>query len=135
MNREIEFRGIWQDGSPNGMWVYGLLRKVIRRIDGKVFVQYVIDEAREDDHWSGIVDIKTVGQYTGLKDKNGVKVFEGDILTIGDKNILYVVTWLDTGLKGKQIGNMSCIGLIFWQNELEVIGNVHEHSHLLEEEA
>jgi len=65
--------------------------------------------------------------------KNGKEIFEGDVITNGDKNIKYVVEWHDCGLRARQINNESYIGLAYWQNRLEIIGNVFENSGLLGE--
>ena len=72
-------------------------------------------------------------QYTGLKDKNGKEIYEGDIFHIGSKKILYVVEWIDCGLKGRQIKNISWIGLDYWKDDIEVIGNIYENPELMEE--
>ena len=67
-----------------------------------------------------------VEMCTGLCDKNGVEVYEGDIYHHRDKTIKYVVEWHDTGLMGKQMGASSWAGLIYFKDETEVIGNIHE---------
>src|SRR3990167_612520 len=70
-------------------------------------------------------------QYAGLKDKNGKEIYEGDIFNQGDKKIKYLVEWVDTGFKGKQLGtNTSWVGLEFHQRFIEVIGNIYENPEL-----
>lgn len=73
-------------------------------------------------------------QYTGLKDKNEKEIYEGDIFHIGSKKNLYVVEWIDCGLKGRQIRNKSWIGLDYWKDDIEVIGNIYENPELMEDE-
>nr|DAX72251.1 MAG TPA: YopX protein [Caudoviricetes sp.] len=75
-------------------------------------------------------DLKIM-QYTGLKNKNNKEIYEGDIFHIGSKKILYIVEWIDCGLKGIQIRNKSWIGLDYWKDDIEVIGNVYENPELL----
>ena len=73
-------------------------------------------------------------QYAGLKDKNEKEIYEGDIFHIGSKKILYVVEWIDCGLKGKQIKNKSWIGLDYWKDDIEVIGNIYENPEVIKED-
>lgn len=79
-----------------------------------------------------------IEQYTGLKDKNGEEIYEGDIVRYGndnaaiiwrEKNAEFGVKWLDCGVEDS----------ISWQIGIEktpseVIGNIHENPELLEEE-
>lgn len=138
--REILFRGK-DNGVMSNQWQYGSadftdkeFPRIIRpdRFGNKMFIP---------------IDPNTVGQYTGLNDKNGKKIFEGDILHIvseccnynfktsvgvkyGYKSGLYVDGEFDGG-------DFNEIGFAFdyWQNEdaeIEVIGNIHDNPELLE---
>ena len=160
MNREIKFRGIAIEGEDKGKFVYG---------------SYVYDDVREkhiicsfDTEVEGCepynsygtlvpVDIvirvnkDTVGQYTGLKDKNGNEIYEGDVLkqvkkssregyesSSYDKNNFEVVFKYGSFWLQRPYGDSAYIRNFPNTDEFvgfecfEVIGNIYENPELLE---
>ena len=115
----ILFRGKRID---NGKWVYGeywTYRGTYR----------INDPVKENSY---IIDINTRGQFTGLLDKNGVKIFEGDFLQDEDKAIGIVV--FDKGrFVGIFDGRTYCAELYRDARESQVIGNIHYNPELLTE--
>lgn len=70
-------------------------------------------------------------QFTWLLDKNWNEIYEGDIYHQGDSRILYIVEWLDTGLKGRQNWNKSTAWISHFQSDIEVIWNIFESPDLI----
>lgn len=142
MNERFLFRGKRKD---NGKWVYGWLRSLhsydpqTKQISSIYFTEISDDLRSRADI---IVDYKTVGQCTGLEDKNGKLIFEGDILKFvndDDESSLYVVIW-NTSLLSWQVQEISYYvkNDYYGFDELcefgdtEVIGNVYDNPELLQ---
>ena len=121
MTREIKFRGKRID---TGEWVYGYLAD-----------DNYINDINTVDLSSVEVDPDTVGQYTGLKDRNGDDVFEGDLLRTFEDDIM-VVKWVGSGFISSCI-KPAITGLIntnrYAYPVSEVIGNIHDNPELLED--
>lgn len=74
---------------------------------------------------------ETVGQYTGLTDKNGVRIFEGDIAEYEGK--YYVVRYSEKYARFifTRIGSEYAVFTVFDYERCEVIGNIHDNPELL----
>ena len=124
LKRDIVFRG---KSKSTGEWVEGSL------IGNDVIVGKIV-EFEEDyfctEFWYK-VDPETVGQFTGMTDKKGKKLFEGDVYSMGEKNILYVVIFDKSQFIGKQVGNRSLAGLEYWKSDIGIVGNVYDNPELL----
>lgn len=128
--REILFRG---KRVGDGEWVVGTLVKM-----GPVgYVRHFILPDYASAFYDIEVDPATVDQYTGLTDKNGVKIFEGDILFTTNPNCkIWYVDYKPTAFCANQSNvNYSCILDEFVSGfEAEVIGNTHDNPELLSKE-
>lgn len=122
--REIKFRAMINTHSvmkPDYKWKYG---SVVIYSDGSAHIH---DEAvdREFTGKNYPIDSETVGQYTGLKDKNGKEVWEGDIVEEKEEGEIFIY-------EIKVIEDRYTTGWgIGYRNVVEVIGNIYEAPELL----
>ena len=139
MNREIKFRGKRVD---NGEWVQGFLIKSrvvddwhcscdwvysiqVEHLDNGSYYRYMVYE----------IETPTVGQFTGLTDKNGVELFEGDLMqwtsTDTDGSLMKQIDeirYSDAGFICGKEDECLIYYLMFnptYEN-IELIGNIHE---------
>ena len=126
MQREILFKAKSIEPSTFGMWFEGSLM-----VCGAC--RYILPEnpLTPIGLLKHRINPKTAGQFTGMTDKNGKRIFEGDVYSMGEKNILYVVIFDKSQFIGKQVRNRSLAGLEYWKSDIEIIGNIHDNPELL----
>lgn len=130
--REILFRAKRKD---NGEWVYGYF--VNEYDDFQIYVQPQITTRSGREY----VNENTLGQYTGLTDKNGAKIFEGDIVEYetGKKVRIGRVFFSDfrasfsvtAGKNGSARINNDLFNYIQSRNSVIVIGNIYDNPELI----
>lgn len=142
--REYLFRGKRID---NGEWVDGDL---VRASEGKSYIVEDCETNCDDGETTDLfatswyeVDPATVGQFTGLLDKNGKRIFEGDICRDNTGDIVQIVwsknhSWGCKIIKGCTLSLNLTFPLWQWDNcrengfrKIEVIGNIHDNQELL----
>ena len=137
--REILFRG---KDVRTGYWKEGSLVREWLGVDIGYTIRDVPDRFNQIAFRS-IVDPKTVGQFTGLTDKNGKKIFEGDICKfrewdngemcwIGHVHFEHCQFIISGGANKECPSNFHLVLSRFSPENIEVIGNIHDNPELLE---
>lgn len=145
--REILFRGKRLD---NGEWILGdLVRGSARVNPGKVYICPGLVAGQKGSYGDLMlggfieVDPETVGEFTGVKDANGIKIFEGDLLGPGAEELYpwkipYVVA---PSIYGGGFSYAKRVGAICWEyselyedevSNMVVVGNLCDNPELLE---
>lgn len=143
--REIKFRGKRLD---NGEWIYGSLLVSHFKDDKKE--RYFITQFSGNYTFEHEVDPNTVGQFTGLKDKSGREIWEGDIFKEDGSGIVRSVFRVPGGLAFEDnpvsfgydhrapvypYSSIAEMQSVSWLSQCcEVIGNIHDNPELLKTE-
>lgn len=145
--REILFRGKRRD---NGEWTYGSLLKPIFGAKPAILQDASVDDSCRLDFEYHFVDPAAVGQFTGLTDRNGKRIFEGDIIKTRYANVPKADFIEEVVFhNGRFCALYKKLGCEMWQRLAdgvphhpgdrsaymewcEVIGNIHDNPELLE---
>lgn len=122
--REYLFRGKF-----GNEWKYGFLS-----IEPKSLVIKEPYKNENSNVWH--IDADTVGQYTGMKDKNGKRIFEGDIIDFSDRSdsdgygvVKYDASETEFGIEYDNI--YESLGKHYYPEDIEVIGNIYDNPNLV----
>lgn len=147
--REILFRGKRAD---NGKWVEGYYTKS-EKLNTDGYTYFIVEEAVNGGAY--FINPETIGQFTGLTDRNSKKLFEGDIVQYYFANKIPAYTGIIEYGEHDPYSNVNercCVGFyIDWQNddellrrdigfwarkrEIEIIGNIYDNPDLVEKES
>jgi uncharacterized phage protein (TIGR01671 family) len=124
--REHKFRGQRYDTKE---WIYGsLLENDIIVVKGATDVDE--DYIGFSDEWSSVLP-ETVGEFTGLLDKNGKEIFEGDIVKYNfittERQAIFKIVWCRYGWCLVDNDEVEYLDSAEWHcGEAEIIGNIHD---------
>lgn len=133
MKREIKFRGKCKN---SGEWLYGYLFNYELSLTAVTpCINICIPASLEEVYSDCTVYSDTIGQYTGLRDKDGKEIYEGDIVSIGN-NLKAVVIWFNGSFRFKD--ELSCkatyfedMGVMMHDYDVCIIGNIYDNHELL----
>jgi len=145
MSREIKFRAKVADSDYENEKQSDMIGSFVH-FTGFIGLENDIGYVEQLEEIHGVgwfdVDLKTLGQYTGLKDKNGKEIYEGDIvdylgdIELANSNVLRVIEYKDEEacfVARLPIGDYSSDKAVYLnEHDFKVIGNIYENLELLE---
>lgn len=123
--RDIFFRAIFRGKDmATKKWVHGYYLKMVRT--------YIFSIDKKEEIIRVFVDRNTIGQYTGLKDRDGYEVYEGDIVQDPDDGALAEVVW-DEDQAGFLISFLNCSVTAENMYCYSVVGNIIDNPEMVKE--
>ena len=134
MNREILFRA-----KCSGVWRYGSYvhfdKKPIHDCYNTKYRDFIVVNGVYGENHYPITEFSSIGQYTGLKDKNGKKIFEGDVVIIGEKLKAKVIYYDGAFRMQSEFSptpvDTTDMGYMMREFSVRVIGNIHDNPELI----
>ena len=125
MTREIKFRGKTKVGNE---WIYGttISQGTIKRKANMWYMEVA------ENKWTGLQP-GSLGQYTGLKDRNGDEIYEGDILERGELSGKGKVYFSDGTFKVDFKGYAYSLDFVVSDYFPEIVGNIYDNPKLIDE--
>ena len=137
MYREILFRA-----KCFGKWRYGSYvhfdKKPTHDCYNCNYKDFIVTNEVDGDHHYPITELSSLCQYTGLKDKNGKKIFEGDVVIIGEKLKAKVIYYDGAFRMQSEFSptptDTTDMGYMMREFSVRVIGNIHDNPELLKQQ-
>lgn len=138
MNREIKFRA-----KGSGKWRYGSYvhfdKKPINDCFNNKYKDFIVTNGKYGELCYPITELSSIGQYTGLKDKNGKEIYEGDILSQGQDLLGVACISMRYGISvKKKTTTWSLINFVLDSDfdtsvlsDVEVVGNIYDNPEMM----
>lgn len=137
MNREILFRA-----KCSGVWRYGSYvhfdKKPIHDCYNAKYRDFIVVNGVYGENHYPITELSSIGQYTGLKDKNGKKIFEGDIIKLKDFDVFDEEYKEIKGVVEYSVdrfiivaGKIECDLSVYYDTKCKIIGNTTDTPELM----
>jgi hypothetical protein lmonocFSL_04052 len=130
MNRQILFRA-----KCFGRWRYGSYvhfdKKPTHNCYNCNYKDFIVTNEEDGEHYYPITELSSIGQYTGLKDKNGKKIFEGDIVEFTNLDLPNMVIRFDNGSFMFCEDENSTYEELRMTYTVEVVGNIYDTPELM----
>lgn len=132
MSRRIKFRA-WSPSKKEMLYLSAMYGDIVHMETNGTYWGIFKEHGRNGAYMNGQFG-DVLMQWTGLKDVNGKKIYDGDIVRIPAEDGNFHVEWDDNTARYVMNGHGLTVDFDnFYGEEIEIIGNIYEHPELLEE--